>query len=91
LFILAQNSYSYSNRKKVELTGELWIIDALHKKRLKVFAGFKYENLLVHGKFLFFDERLNSMAKICIYNFVQDIVYDTISSPGGCDLNNLPL
>jgi len=91
LFILAQNSYSYSNRKKVELTGELWIIDALHKKRLKVFAGFKYENLLVHGKFLFFDERLNSIAKICVYDFTDNKVYDTIASSGGCGLNNLPL
>ena len=91
LFVLTQNTPILSNRKKAEQTGELWIIDALQKKRLKLFTGYQFENILVHGKFLFFDERLNSMAKICIYNFVQDIVYDTISSPGGCDLNNLPL
>jgi hypothetical protein len=90
LFILTYNSTIYSNKKRVELTGELWIIDAVHKKRLKVFAGYQFENLLVHGKFLFFDERLNNLAKICIYNYSEDKVFDTISFPGGCGLNNLP-
>ena len=91
LFILTYNSTIYSSKKRVESTGELWIIDAVHKKRLKVFAGYQFENLLVHGKFLFFDERLNNLAKICIYNYSEDKVFDTISFPAGCGLNNLSL
>jgi hypothetical protein len=91
LFILTHNSTIYSSKKRVELSGELWIIDAVHKKRLRIFAGYQFENLLVHGKFLFFDERLNNLAKICIYNYAEDKVFDTISLPAGSGLNNLPL
>jgi len=91
LFILTHNLSVYSNKIKSGLTGELWIIDAVHKKRLKAFAGYQFENLFVHGKFLFFDERLNGSAKICIYNYTEAKVYDTIVSSGGCGLNNLPL
>jgi len=91
LFILTHNSPNNINRKKVESTGELWIIDAKQKKLIKVFAGYKFDNLLVHGKFLFFDEQLIKLTKICIYNYYEDKVYDTISSSGGSSLNNLPL
>ena len=91
MFIRTQKSAIYTNRNKNESTGELWVIDAKQKKRLKVFVGYQFDNLLVHGKFLFFDERLNSLTKICIYDYTEDKIYDTISPQGGCNLNNILL
>ena len=91
LFIVNDNSAPKSNKRKSEPTGELIVIDAVQKKAIKIFQGFRFENLLVHGKLLFFDKRLTQVAQIAVYDFAKNEIYYTISVEGGCGLNNLPM
>ena len=70
---------------------ELIILNAISKKTTKIFSGYRFENLLVHGKLLFFDERLDNIAQIAVYDYVKDKFITTVTNYGGCGLNNLPL
>lgn len=91
LFIITDPAVAGSAKQKSEPTGELFIIDAVEKKLVRIFSGFRYENLLVHGKLLFFDERSNQIARIKVYDCKRDKIIHTISTFGGCGLNNLPM
>ncbi len=91
LFIITDNQSVDSKGVKAEKTGELIIIDALRMKIIRIFSGFHFENVLVHGKLLFFDERLKDIAQIAVYDYTRDKLLNTISIYGGCGINNLPL
>ena len=60
-------------------------------KIVRIFSGFHFENVLVHGKLLFFDERLKDIAQIAVYDYTRDKLLNTISLYGGCGINNLPM
>ena len=91
LYIITEPDTVGSMKPKTELSGELYVIDAVKKKLIRIFTGFRYENILVHGKLLFFDERSNKISQIKVYDCKHDKVLHTISMYGGCGLNNLPI
>lgn len=91
LYIITEPDKIVSRKQKSEPTGELFIIDAVEKKLVRTFSEFRYENLLVHGKLLFFDERSDQTAQIKVYDSKHDKILHTISMFGGCGLNNLPM
>jgi hypothetical protein len=91
LFIVTENSLPVRIMKKSEPTGELIVVDARQMKQVITFSSFRFGNLLVQGNFLFFDERLNDLSRIGVYDFEQNKFYYTISIPGGCGLFNLPM
>ena len=91
LFLITDNLAVDSKGVKTEKTGELIIIDALKMKIVRIFSGFHFENVLVHGKLLFFDERLKDIAQIAVYDYTRDKLLNTISLYGGCGINNLPM
>lgn len=91
LYIVAVSAVNRTQKLKPGATGELFIIDAVNKKLVRKFSGFRYENLLVHGKLLFFDERSDRNAQIKVYDSKHDKILHTITMFGGCGLNNLPM
>ncbi len=91
LYIITEPDKIVSQKQKAEPTGELFIIDAVGKKLVRTFSGFRYENLLVHGKLLLFDERSDQIAQIKVYDCKHDKILHTISMFGGCGINNLPM
>ena len=91
LYIITEPESVGSKKQKAEPTGEFFIIDAVEKKLVRTFSGFRYENLLVHGKLLFFDERSDQIAQIKVYDCKRDKILHTISMFGGCGINNLPM
>ena len=91
LFLITDDQVTGSKSIKTEKTGELIIIDAFKKKIVKIFSGFHFENVLVHGKLLFFDERLKDIAQIAVYDYTRNKLLNTITMYGGCGLNNLPM
>ena len=91
LFIITENSVLPYSPRKTQPTGELIVIDAVQKKQIAVFNAFKYGNLLVQGNFLIFDERLNDLSRINIFDFVRNKIYYRLVITGGCGLNNLPM
>ena len=91
LFLITDNLTAESKSIKAEKTGELIIIDAFKLKIVRIFSGFHFENVLVHGKLLFFDERLKDIAQIAVYDYTRDKLLNTITMYGGCGLNNLTM
>lgn len=91
LFLIIDNLTVDPKGVKAEKTGELIIIDAFKMKIIRIFSGFHFENVLVHGKLLFFDERLKDIAQIAVYDYTRDKLLNTISIYGGCGINNLPM
>jgi hypothetical protein len=89
LFIVTDRSQG-DGKDKLKINGELLIINAIEKKLIRIFSGFNYGNLLVHGKLLFFDERSDSDSRIEVYDYMRDKIIHTISMYRGCGLNNLP-
>ncbi|MEW6655235.1 MAG: hypothetical protein AB1394_17435, partial [Bacteroidota bacterium] len=68
----------------------LTVYDTFSKKVVRIIEGNGFNNLLLRGKFIFFDERLNGTKHIVIKSIQDKTVYDTINLPGGCALNILP-
>ncbi len=91
LYIIAGPSKIESKKKNSGASGELIIVNAAEKKMIRVFTGFRYENLLVHGNLLFFDERSDQIAQIKVYDSKHDKIIHTITMFGGCGINNLPM
>jgi dipeptidyl aminopeptidase/acylaminoacyl peptidase len=91
LFIVTQNITLNYGKRDLEPTGQLIVIDAVQKKQMNLFSGYRYGNILVHGNFLLFDERSNEVSKINILDYKKNIIHYTVSMPEGCGLNNLPL
>jgi hypothetical protein len=52
--------------------------------------GMGFQNSLVRGKLLFFDEQLNGLNHIVIVDLSNLSIYNTIDMPGGSALNSLP-
>ncbi|MDQ7818279.1 MAG: hypothetical protein RDU14_14730 [Melioribacteraceae bacterium] len=77
------------NKSIIENQHDLMIIDTNQKKLTRTFHGSFYQNLLVHGNFLFFDSRSSGESIITIYDFINDDIYDEIRITGGCGINNL--
>lgn len=69
---------------------ELFVIDISNKTIIKKFLGNEFDNLLVKGNFLFFDEIKNKINCIHVYNLKENADYDLINSYGGCNLFNYP-
>ncbi|MEW5843321.1 MAG: hypothetical protein AB1775_08665 [Bacteroidota bacterium] len=91
LFIITENSVLPGSPKKTQPSGELIVINAVQKKLIADFNSFRYGNMLVQGNFLIFDERLNDLSRINIFDFVRNKIYYTLVIPGGCGLVNLPM
>lgn len=91
LFIVTERKPLINALTKTPLAGELLIINTKEKKLIKMFTASKYENLLVQGKFLFFDERFKNTTQIRVYDYFKNSDYYTISLPGGSGLINLPM
>ena len=91
LFLVTDNTVPSTGKRKAPPSGELIVINAVQKKQVNLFSGYRYKNILVHGDFLLFDERSSSTSKINILNYRQNKTFYTISMPGGCGLNNLPM
>ena len=69
--------------------GELLVINTNDKKISRSFIGPEFNNLLVQGNLLFFDQQFEGVSQITIYNFVSDKIFDEIRIPGGCGINDL--
>ncbi len=91
LFIVTVNSVLPDSPKKAQPTGELIVINTLQKRLIANFNRFRYDNLLVQGNFLIFDERLNNLSRINIFDFVRNKIYYTLAIPGGCGLVGPPM
>ncbi|PKL84194.1 MAG: hypothetical protein CVV24_01085 [Ignavibacteriae bacterium HGW-Ignavibacteriae-3] len=91
LFIITEYKNEKERNLKFTSSSELFVIDAVTKKLVRTFSGFDYENILVHGKLLFFDERSDNTSRIAIYNYNRDKIIHTITMYSGCGLNNLSL
>ncbi len=89
LFIITEDSFINGSKNKKRSKGKLIIVDTKLKKQNRIFYADKYENLLVRGKLLFFDEELNGAQRIVVYDLNRDKIYDIISMIGGCGLNSL--
>ncbi|MFA7418850.1 MAG: hypothetical protein WCZ90_04115 [Melioribacteraceae bacterium] len=90
LFIItAERPFEKKNSTEV-IRQELIIYDNVKKKLLAIIDGSGFSNLLVRGKLLFFDERLNGTDQITILDLTNLSKYDSINLYGGCALNNLP-
>lgn len=87
LFLIVRNRIV--KRGKTEEQHDLMIIDTALKKLVRTFHSNYYQNLLVHGNFLFFDSRSGTDSFITIYDYQNDDVFDEIRLPGGCGINNL--
>lgn len=75
------------NGNKTQL---LAIYDTFTNKIIRIVEGSGFNNLLLRGKFLFYDERLNDLKHIVVLDIENNTVYDSINLPGGCALNTLP-
>ncbi len=87
------NKYAFiitKSEDKNNNNDELFIIDVSNKTIIKKFTGNEFDNLLVRGNFLFFDEIKNKINCIHVYNFKENAEYDLINSYGGCNLFNFP-
>jgi hypothetical protein len=89
LFIVTNNTIPENPRKKKNPSGELLVINAANMKLQKIFAGFQYQNILIQGRLLLFDQKLGNNSQIAVYDFIKDRYYYTISVTDGCGLNNL--
>lgn len=69
---------------------ELFVINTVNKTIMKKFIGTEFNNLLVRGNFLFFDELKNKINCIHVFNLKEQADYDLINSYGGCNLFNYP-
>lgn len=77
-------------RPKVPTKQQIIIYDTVAKKVIRILEGLGFQNLLVRGKLLFFDEHLNGANHIAIVDLTNQSKYDSIDLPGGCVLNSLP-
>jgi hypothetical protein len=87
LFIITDNAVI--TKLKTESTGELLVINAFENKLQRTFTKYQFDNILIHGRLLLYDKKLNQSSQIGIYDFIKDKDYYTISMNGGCGLNNL--
>ncbi len=87
LFLIVRNRIV--KRGKTEEQNDLMIIDTSQKKLVRTFHSNYYQNLLVHGNFLFYDSRSGTDSYITIYDYLNDDVFDEIRLPGGCGINKL--
>ncbi len=87
-FIVSEFKVRISKRI-YESRNHIFIIDAANKKVKKILEGNRFENLLVRGKLVFFDELFNGTKRIVIYDYVNRKHFDYIELPGGCGLNTL--
>ena len=87
LFLITREQVK--NKNVIKNQHELMIIDTDQKKLTQTFHGPFFQNLLVHGNFLFFDSRSSGESIITIYDFMNGDIYDEIKIAGGCGINNL--
>lgn len=87
LFLIVRNKIS--KKGKTEDQQDLMVIDAAQKKLVRTFHSSYYQNLLVHGNFLFFESRSGTDSFITVYDYLNDDIFDEIRLPGGCGINNL--
>lgn len=66
---------------------ELLIVNTEEMRVKRNFYGPFYQNLLVHGNFLFFDEQNNDVPQIVVYDMYADSIYHKIYVNGGCGIN----
>lgn len=78
--------------KKIEHDAkeQIFVYDVSAKRIIKIIEGKRFDNSLVRGKLLFFDEYLNGKNKISIVDLEDQTIFDSINLPGGCALNSLP-
>lgn len=77
------------NKRNFEPRSHIFMVDAANKKVKKILEGRRFENLLVRGKLVFFDELFNGTKRIVIYDFRNKKHFGYIELPGGCGLNTL--
>ncbi len=90
LFIITSERRVEKNRTEVINRCEFIIYDTEKRRMLGIIDGNGFSNLLVRGKLVFFDERLNGTDQITILDLTNLSKYDSINFYGGCSLNNLP-
>ncbi len=89
--IIHAKSLPVEDKKPVVPTRQQIIIyDTKVQKVIRILEGLGFQNLLVRGKLLFFDEHLNGANHIAIVDLTNQSKYDSIDLPGGCVLNSLP-
>jgi hypothetical protein len=86
LFIITEHK-SKADKKRGETRSHIYIVNAYGKKVKKILEGTGYENLLVRGKLVFFDELFNGAQRISIYDYKLNKRFGFIDMPGGCALN----
>lgn len=86
LFLITREESSKANLISRQ---ELMIIDTEQKKLLKTFHGNFFQNILINGNFLFYENIKDGEAVISVYDIKNDDIYHVIKIPGGCGLNNL--
>lgn len=89
LFLLTKNKLK-NNGKKFTKKDEIVIVDASARKVVQILGGTNLQNLLLRGKFLFFDERLPNLSRIIIYDLEKTKLFKTLDFYGGCSLNTIP-
>lgn len=90
-YIFIQTKTLLVKGKKAEtfIRQQIIIYDTAAKKVIRILEGTGFQNLLVRGKLLFFDEHLNGASHITIVDLTNQSHYDSIDMPGGCVLNSL--
>ncbi len=88
IFISEENQ---NNIKRNEMPNQLFAIyDIIANKIVRIIDGSGFNNLLLRGKFLFYDIILNDLKHIEVIDIENNTIYDSINIPGGCALNTLP-
>jgi hypothetical protein len=90
IFIQTRALSIQGKKSGTSLRQQIIIYDTKVQKVIRILEGSGFQNLLVRGKLLFFDEYLNGANHITIVDLENQSKYDSIDMPGGCVLNSLP-
>lgn len=89
VFFQTKDAMILDKRNNKEQKQLLSIYDTRTKNVVRIIEGNGFNNILVRGKLLFFDEQLKGKGQISIVDFSNQNEYDSINLPGGCALNSL--
>ena len=86
LFLRIENKIPL--KKSIKLSYELMVIDTDEKQIIRSFNNPKFQNILVHGLLLFFDDDSGGYSKINLFDCLNDTIFHVIEVPGGCGINS---
>lgn len=87
LFLRIENKIPF--KKSFKISYELMVIDTEEKRIIRSFNNPRFQNILVHGLLLFFDDVSSGYSKINLFDCLNNTIYHAIEVPGGCGINSL--